>query len=122
MPKKGYKSITVTDSLRDWVQRTAKVEDLSMIGLIRMMMVKCYPENVPYKEGRIHAERVFMGAMGPTASEEDKASARACYLDTLATLGETKALKMGQCSNCGAWLVSVKGELVCPKKCREVKS
>ena len=40
LPKKGYKSITVTESLFDLLQRTAKSENLSIPGLIREKLAR----------------------------------------------------------------------------------
>ncbi len=40
LPKKGYKSITVTESLFEWLRRTAKVENLSIPGLIREKLAR----------------------------------------------------------------------------------
>jgi len=56
MPKKGYKSITVTDKVFTVLQNIADGNDRSIPGEIQAMLVKCYPEVVQLlktKEGEV---------------------------------------------------------------------
>ncbi len=47
LPRKGYSQITFTDALKARIKKRAEAEGLSMPGLIRVMLVKCYPEPLP---------------------------------------------------------------------------
>jgi len=47
MPKKGYKSITVTNKMHAQLQDIAETEGLSVPKLVRVMLVACYPEDLP---------------------------------------------------------------------------
>ena len=112
MPKKGYKTITVTDKLHALLKEEAKVKELSVPGAIQVMLAGDWKKKAEKMNELIE---LLKGRDNPDEVDQ-------CILEIKEQFILEAETKMGQCSNCGAWLVSVKGELVCPKKCREVKS
>jgi len=44
MPKPGFSKLTISDKLKEQLRRIAKVENLSMPGLILRMLENLYPE------------------------------------------------------------------------------